>query len=285
MGFTENHFQSHDGLSLYYRSYGSGAHVVLCLPGLTRNSKDFHELATHLAPGYRVVCPDLRGRGQSDWDPVWHHYVPGTYIDDAWQLVEQLDFTSLVIIGTSLGGLMAMVMASQRPQQVTAIVLNDIGPEVDPVGYERVLASADSQFTATSWPEAIQLCRQAHAATFPDKPEDFWEGFTRQTYRESDDGRPEFEMDPNVFRVFTDAVPERIARAPVDLWDAFRAVSMPCLVLRGELSDFLSREIMERMVAVKPGLAQVLIPKRGHAPLLDEVESVTAIDWFLELLR
>ena len=284
MGFTEHHFQSQDGLSLYYRSYGTGRRVVLCLPGLTRNSKDFDEIANHLARGYRVLCPDLRGRGQSGYDADWHHYLPAVYVDDAWRLVDQLGISELSIIGTSLGGLMAMIMASQRPQIVKAVVLNDIGPEVDPAGYARVLASAGSQFDVKSWPEAVQHCREAHLSVLPGKPAEFWQEFTRRTYRNNDAGEPEFEMDPNVYRVFTEATPERVAGSPVDPWEAFRAVTMPCLVLRGELSDFLSAEIVGRMQAVKPDLEHALIPQRGHAPLLDEVEAVAAIDSGLDRL-
>ena len=280
MGFTENYFQSQDGLSLYYRSYGSGGNVVLCLPGFTRNSKDFHEIASHLATRHQVLCPDLRGRGQSEYDPDWQNYIPAVYVEDAWRLIDQLGVNNLTIIGTSMGGLMAMIMASQRPQTVNAVVLNDIGPEVDPAGYARILTSAGSQFAVKNWPEAVQQCRQAHLPMLPDKPAEFWQEFTRKTYRNNEAGEPEFEMDANVFKVFTEAKPERVGGSPVDPWDAFRAVSMPCLVLRGELSDLLSAKIVGRMMAVKTDLVHVLVPQRGHAPLLDEVEAVTAIDSF-----
>jgi len=280
MGFTEHHYQSHDGLSLYYRDYGSGDDVVVCLPGLTRNSKDFHEIATHLASGYRVLCPDLRGRGQSDWDHEWHHYIPATYIEDTWELLDQLGIASFILIGTSLGGLMAMIMASQRPQRVRALVLNDIGPEVDPVGYARVLAAAGNRVDVKNWQQAVQQCKESKTPMLPGMPAEFWEAFARKTYREGADGSPEFDMDQNVYRVFHEGKLEQVAGSPVDPWDAFRAVSMPCLVLRGELSDFLSVEIVERMMAVKPDLKQAFIPGRGHAPLLDETESVLAIDSF-----
>jgi len=188
MDFTEHRFQSHDGLSLYYRNYGSGKDTVICLPGLTRNSKDFHEIATHLASKYRVLCPDLRGRGQSAWDPEWRHYVPGTYVDDTWKMVDQLGIDDFIIIGTSLGGLIAIIMASQLPDRVKAIILNDIGPEVNPAGYARVLAAAGSQFEAKDWPEAVRYCREANESILTDMPEGFWDTFTRKTYREGADG-------------------------------------------------------------------------------------------------
>lgn len=284
MGFTENHHRSRDGLSLYYRSYGSGAETILCLPGLTRNSKDFHEIATHLASRYRVLCPDLRGRGRSERDPDWHNYVPATYVNDCWDLIEKAGIKNFIIIGTSLGGLLAMIMASQRPQGIRAIVLNDIGPEVNPAGYARVLDAADLQVEVKNWQQAAQQCRESKAPMLPGMPAEFWEEYARKTYRDGADGSPEFDMDQNVYRVFHEGKLEQVAGSPVDPWDAFRAVSMPCLVLRGELSDFLSEEIVERMTATKPDLKRALIPARGHAPLLDEPESVAAIDTFLDQL-
>lgn len=286
MDFTEHRFQSQDGLSLYYRNYGSGKDTVICLPGLTRNSKDFHEIACHLAftghtPAYRVICPDLRGRGQSARDPEWKNYVPGTYVRDTWELVDQLGIERFIIIGTSLGGLMAMIMASQQPQRVRAVVLNDIGPEVDPAGYARVLAAAGKRVEVKTWQQAAQQCKESKTPMLPGMPAEFWEKYARKTYREGADGTPEFDMDQNVYRVFHEVKPKRVAGSPVDPWEAFKAVSMPCLVLRGELSDFLSEEIVGRMTAVKPDLKHVLIPGRGHAPLLDEPQSVSAIDTFL----
>ena len=133
MTFSEHRFTSRDGLSLYYRSYDPGADgrsdvqpgpVVLCLPGLTRNSKDFHDLATHLVnqPGgpWRVICPDLRGRGQSDRDRNYHHYHPATYVRDTWRLLDQAGIDQVIIVGTSLGGLMAMIMAAQQARRLVA---------------------------------------------------------------------------------------------------------------------------------------------------------------------
>ena len=122
MGFTEHYYSTHDGLSLYYRSYGSGENVVVCLPGLTRNSKDFHEIATHLSTRYRVLSLDIRGRGLSEWDTDWRNYHPATYISDTWSLLDQLGISNFIMIGTSLGGLLAMIMASRQPKRVRAVI-------------------------------------------------------------------------------------------------------------------------------------------------------------------
>jgi len=282
MGFTEHHYTTDDELTLYYRSYGSARDVVVCLPGLTRNSKDFHEIATHLASRYRVLCLDLRGRGQSGWDPDWQNYHPATYIDDTWKLVDQLGITSFIMLGTSLGGLLAMIMASQQPGRVRALILNDVGPEADPAGYARILESLDQSSEVRDWREAARLCEQNHLKSLPDMPMEFWHDFVRRTYREGADGRPEVEIDPNVFEAIRKGDLSRIAGIQVDPWAAFQAITVPCLVLRGELSDILSEKIVKRMTTVKPDLDSAVIPNRGHAPLLYEPESLAAIDHFLE---
>jgi pimeloyl-ACP methyl ester carboxylesterase len=282
MGFTEHHYPTHDGLTLYYRCYGSGGDVVVCLPGLTRNSRDFDEIATHLATRYRVLCLDLRGRGRSGRDPDWRNYHPATYISDTWSLLDQQGIASAILIGTSLGGLMAMIMASQQAGRVQAVILNDAGPEADPAGYARILASFEQQGVVKNWPDAIRQCRQTYEAALPDMPEAFWRDFVRRNYREGANGQPELDSDPNIGEAIRKGDLSRIAGIQVDPWAAFGAVTMPCLVLRGELSDILSADIVERMARLKPDLKQAVIPKRGHAPLLNEPASIKAIDAFLK---
>lgn len=284
MGFTEHYYPTHDGLSLYYRSYGSGEDVVVCLPGLTRNSKDFHEIANHLSPRYRVLSLDIRGRGQSDWDPDWRNYHPATYISDTWSLLDQLEISSFIMIGTSLGGLLAMIMASQQPKRVRAVILNDAGPEANPAGYTRILASFNQQTILKDWQEAIRQCKQTYEAALPDMPAEFWSEYVRKNHREGEGGQPELDIDPNIGEAIRKGDLSRIAGIQVDPWAAFRAIIMPCLVLRGELSDILSPEIVERMTLVKPDLINAVIPDRGHAPLLNEPESLLAVDTFLQRL-
>jgi pimeloyl-ACP methyl ester carboxylesterase len=284
MGFTEHFYSTHDGLSLYYRSYGSAEDVVVCLPGLTRNSKDFHEIATHLSSRYRLLCLDLRGRGRSARDPDWTNYHPATYIGDTWHLVDQLGVASFTLLGTSLGGLLAMIMAAQRPEQVRAVVLNDVGPEADPSGYARILASFDMDVEVGNWHQAALHCQQTYEVALPDMPTEFWRAYAQKNYREGAHGRPEPDSDPNIAEAIRKGDQRRIAGVQVDPWDAFGAMTMPCLVLRGELSDILSANIVERMTLVKPELKSAVIPNRGHAPLLDEPASLAAIDTFLEQL-
>jgi pimeloyl-ACP methyl ester carboxylesterase len=161
------------------------------------------------------------------------------------------------------------------------VILNDVGPEADPAGYARILASFDEQFEMNEWPDAIRHCRQSYKMALPDMPDEFWQMFVHKTYREGSNGRPELESDPNIAEAIRKGDLSRIAGIQVDPWDAFKGVTMPCLVLRGELSDILSAEIVNRMMMVKPDLKSVVIPKRGHAPLLYEPESLSAIDGFL----
>ncbi len=295
MNYTESRYVSHDKLSLYYREYGQGKQTVVCLPGLTRNSKDFHEIATHLAANYRVLCPDLRGRGQSARDPKWKNYNPGTYVKDVWKLLDELGIKTAIILGTSLGGLMAMIMAEQKPARINAIILNDIGPQIDPVGYARILAYAGRNKPVNSWAEAAQQCSDTYGVAIPDMPMSFWSEYVQRSFTENERGQPVSDADPNIGEAIRKSVTavrwltrlrkwgllRKIRGVMIDPWDSFHAVSMPCLVIRGALSDILSEEIVDKMVAVKPDLKRVSIPNRGHVPLLDEPESLQAIDSFL----
>lgn len=300
MEFEEHYFQSMDGLQLYYREYGSGDQTVVCLPGLTRNSKDFHDMALHLAPGYRVICPDLRGRGQSARDPNWKNYNVGVYAQDVKQLMTAVQAEQAIFLGTSLGGLVSMILAYQSPEKLVAVILNDLGPEVDPAGYQRILASAGKQGAPVrTWPEAIEQCKEKYGVAFNEMPDEFWQDFTRKSYRDGANGIPELDIDPKIgdaIRFTAKAAKvlgilnklkllREVRGVPIDPWDAFRAISMPCLVLRGEHSDVLSEAIIDRMQAIKPDLARATIPERGHAPVLDEPASLAAIDDFLASLK
>jgi pimeloyl-ACP methyl ester carboxylesterase len=181
-----------------------------------------------------------------------------------------------------LGGLLAMIMASQQPGRVRAVILNDVGPEADPAGYTRILESLDQRTEVRDWQDAASLCEQDHRETLPNMPMEFWYDYAHRIYREGADGRPEFEVDLNVFEAIRKGDLSRIAGIQVDPWATFGAITMPCLVLRGALSDILSEKIVERMTTVKPDLQSAVIPNRGHAPLLFEPESLAAIDNFLE---
>jgi len=281
--FREHRWCSHDGLALYSRIYdsaGSTAPAVLCLAGLTRNSRDFEGLALHLAARYRVVCPDLRGRGHSQRDPQWRNYHPGTYLTDIASLLESLQLTEVAVVGTSLGGLLAMLLASVEPQRIAGIVLNDVGPEADPRGLERIRSYAGKLPPVRTWDEAIAQCREVNGASLPDVPDAQWPVLARRWYREDASGIPVLDCDPMVGEAVRAASP-----VPGGLWSVFAQVrAVPMLAIRGALSDILSEAILARMQREKPDLQTLIVARRGHVPLLEEPEVVPVIDRFLDAL-
>ena len=159
--YEEHYVEAADGLRLYCRDYTnpSTRAPVLCLPGLTRNSRDFSSLASLLSKTRRVLCPDLRGRGKSGYDPEWRNYHPGQYAEDMWRLLDHLDVPETIVIGTSLGGWMAMLLNHQRPGRITAAVMNDIGPEADPAGIARVTATAGRLDVVSTFAEAVEQAK------------------------------------------------------------------------------------------------------------------------------
>jgi pimeloyl-ACP methyl ester carboxylesterase len=281
--WREQHWQSADGLTLFSRVYaaaGPAAPAVLCLPGLTRNSRDFEALAPHLATRYRVICPDLRGRGFSARDPHWQNYHPGVYLDDLKRLLEVLELPRVGIIGTSLGGLLAMLLAAGAPAAVAGIVLNDIGPEADPRGIERIRGYTGKLSPVRTWTEAVAQFRTVNGAAWPDLSEAQWSIVTRRSYREDAAGIPVFDSDPMIGEAIRAA-----PAVPPALWPVFAQISaVPMLVIRGAESDLLSESTVQRMRREKPDLEALTVPERGHAPLLDEPGVVPAIDRFLARL-
>ena len=298
MNYTEHRLTSHDGLSLYYREYGSGPDTLICLPGLTRNSKDFENLAGHLASRWRVLSPDLRGRGQSDHDPKWKQYLPPTYVRDTWTLMDSLGIESAVVVGTSLGGLMAMIMADQQPQRLRGAVMNDVGPAVSASAITRILEYAGRTPPQADWASAIACTRDNYGLAYPDEDDAFWERQARAGWRELPDGRVVPDYDPAIgdalrfaarsaglVRFLQRLKVRRLRGINLDPWDNFRSMNMPVLLMRGAMSDVLELETVRRMQQLKPDLEVVSVPGRGHAPTLDEPLARVAIDDFLERLR
>ncbi|MEX1266483.1 MAG: alpha/beta hydrolase [Woeseia sp.] len=279
----ERWYDSADGLSLYYRRYGAtqpGLPVV-CLPGITRNSRDFEDLALHLARSHPVLTPDLRGRGRSEHDPNWRNYQPGTYVDDVVRLLDDADVARAAFIGTSLGGLVSMLLAAAHRARVAGVVLNDIGPEIGPAGLERIKSYIGRIPPVRNWDEALQQVREIYGAAWPDLDDDVWSRIVRRGYRENEDGIPVLDMDPKI----GDAAREAGTSAG-DPWRLFAALDdVPVLVLHGETSDILTDDIVAKMRAAKPDLDYVRVARRGHVPLLDEPESLAAIDDFLAGLQ
>jgi pimeloyl-ACP methyl ester carboxylesterase len=284
MKYAEYWFESHDGLRLFSRVYASSnpaAPVVLCLHGLTRNGRDFEDLAPHLAEHYRVIVPDVRGRGLSQRDPDPGNYRMSVYLHDLDVLLRGVGADQFSVIGTSMGGLMAMNLGAAQPERVLRIVLNDVGPELDPAGLERIRRYAGRSPIVATWAEAIAQLRQILGTTWPDLSEAKWEILARRSYRANRGGMLEPDADPMIGEVLRNS-----AGAARDLWTLWGALQdIPVLVLRGELSDFLSPRTLARMQGEKPDLQAAVIPQRGHTPLLDEPESLDRIDRFLAALQ
>ena len=272
--YRECTYSSQDGLRLYYREYGdrlSSATPVLCLAGLTRNCKDFHDLALRLSAERRVLCPDYRGRGRSQYDRDWRRYVPRTYVDDLRHLLAAANVHEAVVIGTSLGGILAAAMAVAMPCAVAGAVLNDIGPDIEPRGMARLIAYLRDDRPQPDWAAAACHLRE----TLPDLPvhgEEGWLAFARNTYREGDDGRLTFDWDPALIK------PLLRGGGDTDLWPVFRVLRrVPVLAVRGAKSDVLGAATFARMAEELPGLAQISVPGVGHVPDLVQPDTLEAI--------
>ena len=281
--WVDRYFTSAEGLRLYYRDYAPaepGRVPVLCLPGLTRNSRDFETIAPRIRQTRRVLCADLRGRGLSQHDPEWRNYHPGTYVGDIARLLSDAGVPRVIILGTSLGGILAMLVAATAPQLLAGAILNDVGPEVAAEGLKRISTYVGKSAPVTSWAEAAAQAKVTYGLAWPDATDDDWMRFARRSYTEVD-GVPRLAMDPMI----GEAVRAAPAGAAPDLWPVFGALKpVPVLALRGEISDVLSAETFERMGREKPDLVRVTVAGRGHPPMLDEPDSVAAIDRFLSRL-
>jgi len=281
--YREGRYRSQDDLDLYYRDYGdpdSPEIPLLCLTGLTRNSRDFERLALRFAAERRVISPDYRGRGRSQYDPDWRNYRPETYLNDIRHLLALLDVHKAVVIGTSLGGLLAMALGVLQPTVLAAVVLNDIGPVVVPKGLGRILDYIGVDRPERDWPSAIESLKRLFPSLSAETPED-WQRVAEGTFRKAEDGMLHFDWDVALAKPIagsSDALPE--------LWPLFRGLpKVPVLAVRGGVSDVLSEATFERMAAARPDLMRATVPGVGHAPSLNEPVSRQAIDALLAKLK
>ncbi len=273
------YFVSSDGLTLFYRDYSTEFRgtPVICIPGLTRNSRDFEDLAICISADRRVLSLDLRGRGYSENDLNWRNYRVKTYVQDVLLLLETLSISSAFVIGTSLGGLIAMGIANAEKTLLRGVIINDIGPEVPAGGLKRVLKYTGQLAQVDSWDAAIAQTREVYEACWPGLSDTDWRRAAKRAYREDEDGVPRPDMDPKI----GDAIRDQSTQAG-DYWELFHSLSkIPTMVIRGSRSDILTPNIISKMLTAKPDLQVVEIPKRGHVPLLNEPESMSAISDFL----
>ena len=268
-----------DGMRLHYRDYPgpAGKPPLLCLHGLTRNSRDFAEFAERYSPDWRVIALDFRGRGSSDHDPIPARYTPLTYAADVLLLLDDLMIEKAVFVGTSLGGLVTMTIAAMAPQRIAASILNDVGPDVDVEGVGRILSYVGKDLRFGSWDEAAAAIESNQKGAFEHYARDDWMKMAKRNCRE-EKGEIRFDYDMAIAEPFRTTGPT----PHIDLWPLFSALARkPLLVVRGEKSDLLTAATATKMQEVAPGTKLATVTGVGHAPELSEPEAVAAIDAFL----
>ncbi len=278
--YEDKFWWSQDGLRLHYRDYAGREDrpPILCIPGLSRNARDFETLAERLAGDWRVICVELRGRGESGYAKDAMTYVPLVYLQDLIALIDELHAPRFVGIGTSLGGIMLMLLATQRRARLAGALLNDIGPELAPAGLERIRTHVGTGGPQPTWVHAARLLQEANRTIYPDWRLQDWLRFAKRLCRLNSHGRIVFDYDQRI------AEPFRASETDVDvnLWPAYEALAgMPLALVRGALSDLLAPETAARMKEVIPNLDLMEVRRVGHAPTLDEPAAVEAIDRLL----
>jgi pimeloyl-ACP methyl ester carboxylesterase len=255
-----------------------GARVVVCVHGLTRNAMDFAVLAPAVADAWSVVAIDLPGRGRSDWlkDPADYNY--STYVADVTGLLDHLAIRELDWVGTSLGGILGMMMAGLFPGRIARLVLNDIGGEIPAAGLRRILAYAGGPLEFASRAEAERALR-INFAPFGIRSEANWQRLFASSLVDETDGRTRFAYDPAIVAPL--ASPDDVK--DIDMWEVWEKVQCPTLILRGAESDILTREAAERMRDGRSGVTLVELPGAGHAPSLMEADQIApVVRWLRE---
>ena len=279
-------FTARDGLRLQGRRYRARTsasrcrRAALCLPGLTRNGRDFHDLARHLA--HEVETPrdvytlDYRGRGASDFDPDWRNYAIPIEMLDVLDFLVVIGEHDTALVGTSRGGLIALVMAAAQPSAIGALVLNDIGPVIEQQGLARIASYVGRAPLPKTWPDAAKLVRELFEKQFTRVPETDWEPIARQLFNEAN-GRPAPGYDAKLSRAMS------VLDGPIPaLWPQFEAVKrVPLLIVRGENSDLLSQTTVDEMRRRHARSEAFVVPGEGHAPLLRDRPTQKAIAAFL----
>ncbi|MDV3456593.1 alpha/beta hydrolase [Sphingomonas sp. HF-S4] len=278
--YSDGYWWSKDGLRLHYREYPGADDVppVLCFPGLTRNARDYESLATRLSGERRVVLVEFRGRGESAFakDPM--SYVPLTYLQDIEALLDELAIKRFVAVGTSLGGIVTMLLAATDGAKLAGAVLNDVGPQLEAAGLARIRTYVGKAVWHPTWMHAARAVAEGNADVYPDYTIEDWLRMAKRLYRVNSSGRIVLDYDMKIAEPFR--VPGN--EAGPDMWPTIDALkAKPVLVVRGERSDILSAVTAEKMLARLPQGELVTVKDVGHAPTLDEPEVVAAIERLL----
>jgi pimeloyl-ACP methyl ester carboxylesterase len=276
------HWWSQDGLRLHARRYSGPAAAnarptIICLPGLTRNARDFEGIAAHLANRFDIIAVDFRGRGDSAWakDPLT--YMPLTYVHDIEQLIEDQKLERMIFIGTSLGGIVTMLMAGLLADKLSGAVLNDVGPELDPAGVQRIGGYVGKVGSFASWMHCALALQVSNKHIYPQFGIEDWLLMAKRVACLEPSGRISFDYDPKIAEAFK--LPGGAAGA--NLWPLFDSLAQrPLLILRGETSDLLEAGTLAQMQS--RGAATVTVPGVGHAPTLSEATALAAVEAFLQ---
>jgi len=267
------HFRTSDGTNLYYTDTGSGTPVI-ALAGLTRNTGDFDHVAPHLP--CRLIRMDYRGRGQSDWADPATYTIPHE-AQDALALMDHLGLEKAAILGTSRGGLIAMMIAATAKNRLLGVALNDIGPEIADAGMDVIKDYIGRNPVQTSYAEAAQFRAMAWVQ-FEGVPQDRWLAEVRNHYEETEQGLV-IRYDPKL----RDAVLATADQQMPDLWPLFDAIEgLPLALIRGVNSDLLAEATADEMTTRRPDISRADVPGRGHVPFLDEPEALVALYEWLE---
>lgn len=278
--YADGYWWSNDGLRLHYRDYPGREDrpPILCFPGLTRNARDYEALAERLAGEWRLLLVEFRGRGESAYakDPM--SYVPLTYLQDVEALLAEAKIDRFVAVGTSLGGIVTMLLSATGPQRLAGAVLNDVGPEIDAGGLARIRTYVGKAVQHPTWLHAARALAEGNADVFPGYSVEDWLRMAKRLFRLNSSGRIVLDYDMKIAEPFR--VPGN--EAGPDMWPTLDGLAgKPVLVVRGEKSDILSEATAAKMIERLPGAERVTVAGVGHAPTLDEPEAVAGIERLL----
>lgn len=277
--YQDIYWESDDGLKLHARDYPSDSDKtpVICIPGLTRNARDFDHLGAGFSGGRRVIMLDLRGRGFSEYAKDSSTYNPKQYVSDIIMLMDELKIPKAVFFGTSLGGVVTMIIAKMHPARVAGVLLNDIGPELDQKGLDRIADHVGQGRSFDTWAHAGRDMAENGGDISPDFTLKDWIAFAKKVYRMNSSGRIKLDYDMKIAEPF-----DRKGGGSGALWNALENIKeIPTLILRGELSDLFSEEVACKMLEKLNKADLVTVPRVGHAPTLEEPASLDAINQLL----
>ena len=270
-----------DDLTIRGRDYGDrlSANIPLvCLPGLTRSTRDFDALATYISHDEerprRVLALDYRGRGQSDYDPDWTNYNPLTEAQDILNAVTAAGLTEFALLGTSRGGMIAMLLGALRPTVLSGVILHDIGPTLDLTGLLKIKNYISNMPKPRNWRDAADIMKTVHKSSFPQYTDDDWQKAAHLTFADKQ-GQPVIDFDPALINTLQSISADD--KSP-DLWPQFLSLrAKPLLVIRGGRSDLFSAETLETMDRAHPTMKSVTVQDEGHVPNLMHPPVVAAI--------